>query len=120
MKFKVILFTFIMLFSSVFTFGDAFFLNVKNDLLSIQSKEHHHIDYESHEKEHHDEKHSEDCEDECHFCFFTGGGTTYFSEITQLTIPFTLEEFSQTTFFYLLLNNDGYLNGIWQPPKYIS
>lgn len=120
MKFKAILFIVIMLFSSVFTFGDAFILNVKNDLLGVRSNEHHHVDRDSHEKDHSNENHSEDCKDECHFCLFSSVTNTYFLEIPELIFQFGIEEFSQPKFFYLLLSNESYLDGIWQPPRFIG
>lgn len=120
MKFKVFLFSFIILFSSVFTFGDAFFMEVKNEFLGVQSIEHHHVDGESHEKEHANNEHSEDCEDECHFCLISGMSNTFFIEITQIELPLKIEKRSQNAFYYLLLRNENYLEGIWQPPRCIS
>ena len=120
MTYKVYFFSFIMLFSSVFTFGDAFFVQVKNEILGLDSKEHHHVDVVDHDKEHKNEKHSDNCEDECHFCLFTGSISVCLHEFRDVEFLNITKETTESTFFYLLLNTDCHLNGIWQPPKFIS
>ena len=120
MKFKVFLFAFIIMFSSVFTFGDAFIIQVKNELISNASQGHHHLDRESHEAEHKKEEHSKNCEDECHFCLFSGATISFITELPNVIIGLNRVVSLKNNYYYAKLYSDTYLEGIWQPPRVIG
>jgi hypothetical protein len=116
MKIIVVLFSMLTITSSVFAFGDEFFMQI-SEISEMSTEHHHHISVEEHEEEHGNKEHSQDCEDECHFCVFTGVPTNVVPPIFQIEF----EDFGIRTASinanYTSLYANNYLATLLQPPQ---
>jgi len=127
MKFSVLLLSFLLLITASLSYGDSFFMSLKQQCIPLANVEKSqvvthddmHKEIEAHD-EHHEEEHkdSSDCEDGCHYCICAcSPHTIVFQEVAQLHLPIQLQFFSNRQSYYESLLKDSYSGSIFQPPQ---
>ena len=100
----------------MFAYGDELFMKIM-EVTELSKEHHHHASVEEHEVEHGDKEHSQDCEDECHFCVFTGISTNILPSSFQIEFVNYITNNNKIKESYTSLYTNNYLATLLQPPQ---